>query len=152
MPLLNSTLIAFNDSSESNENIRSSLLSALQNLSSGGLLSVELSPPLSERIVAELTLTGFVNINVQTPMNITAMKPSWSSSGGVSLKSRASREVARVASSVDDISQVILMNPASSSLVDENSLLNGEDFSEGKSNGGNGCLPKRKACANCSCG
>ena len=49
---------------------------------------------------------------------------------------------------------VVLVNPtaASSDLIDENSLLEGEDFSEGKAVTAGGCAPKRKACANCSCG
>ena len=114
---------------------------------------------------------------------VAARKPAWAGSGGAPLRGAALRggravgtpaPAAAPAAAAGAVEQgVVLVGAAPSAaaaaaawgaaaasgsgaqLVDEDALLAGEDFAEGKAAAGSGeagCATKRKACANCSCG
>lgn len=128
--------------------------SAFASLGSGGVLTVTYPSSLDASILtSQLTLCGFTGVTPASSTSVTATKPAWASSGGSLLKSRGPR--APQASAPEAVlDMVVLVTPSTqqAALVDENALLAGEDFSEGKATTAGGCAPTRKACANCSCG
>lgn len=131
--------------------------------------SAPASAEVWKALSAQLVLGGFVDVaedaasRAGAQWRLTAKKPSWASSGGAPLRGallRTSKQAAAPTSAPAVEAGVVLVGgssatPAGGALVDEDALLAGEDFSEGKassSSADGGCATKRKACANCSCG
>lgn len=136
------------------EELRATLSSAFGTLASGGVLTVTYPSSLDvSTLTSHLTLCGFTGVTSTSPTSVTATKPAWASSGGSLLKSRGPRAPQAPAAPEAVLGRVVLVTPSTQAgLVDENALLAGEDFSEGKATTAGGCAPTRKACANCSCG
>ena len=159
IPPVHSTMSATSEliipaTSTTPESIRASVSSAFASLGSGGVLTVTYPSSVDASILtSQLTLCGFTGVTPASSTSVTATKPAWASSGGSLLKSRGPR--APQASAPEAVlDRVVLVTPSTqqAALVDENALLAGEDFSEGKATTAGGCAPTRKACANCSCG
>jgi hypothetical protein len=137
----------------STEELRALLSASFGSLASGGVLTVTYPSSLDvSTLTSHLTLCGFTGVTPASPTSVTATKPAWASSGGSLLKSRGPRAPQAPAPEAV-LDRVVLVTPSTQAgLVDENALLAGEDFSEGKATTAGGCAPTRKACANCSCG
>lgn len=138
----------------------SALFSAL---SDGGRLTLT---PGSPALVDSLVLAGFTDVLQNESGSVTATKPTFSLSGAP-IKLRK-RDVAAAAPAAAAVSGVFFVDPAKAawaalaardatgadaSVIDENALLANEDFARpAPADDAAGCAPKRKACANCSCG
>ncbi len=135
---------------------------------------------LWKQVHSSLILSGFVEVvdvgpagSPATPTrSLTCRKPAFA---GVSLRGGAAlrggpKVGAAAAAETKTLEEGVTLVPgkqqagawaaaaaggSGAALIDENALLAGEDFAEGKASaagGEGGCATKRKACANCSCG
>ena len=161
--------------------LRAFLSDLLRLLAPGGTVQCALasevpqehSLQLQQLLCAELVLCGFTSLaeaGAGPTWSATAVKPAWAGSRGAPLRGALLRKPtsAPVPASGGLEQGVVLVgaavaagagagaawNASGGALVDENALLAGEDFAEGKAAAGGegGCATKRKACANCSCG
>jgi hypothetical protein len=138
-------------------------------LAPGGKLTIS---PVTPGLVDALILAGFVDVSSDASTSVVAFKPSYALGGApIKLRKRtvpASAPVPAPESSA--LAGVVFDDPAkrtwaalaagdaagaaAPAVVDENALLGNDDFNRPTAPAGDaaGCAPKRKACANCSCG
>ena len=160
--------------------LRAFLGDLLRLLAPGGTVQCALAPEvpqehslqLQQMLRAELVLCGFTSLaeaGAGPAWSATAVKPAWAGSSGAPLRGALLRKptsapapasggleqgVVLVGAAVAGAGAGAAWSASGGALVDENALLAGEDFAEGRAAAGGegGCATKRKACANCSCG
>lgn len=136
-------------------------------LSAGGRLTLT---PGSPALVDALILAGFSDVLLGASGSVTATKPTFSLAGApIKLRKRDAGAAAAAPAPATDVSGVFFVDAAKAAwaavaardaagadagVIDENALLGNEDFTRpaAAADDAAGCAPKRKACANCSCG